>query len=134
MNKMAYSIAELSKKYEELWEQQDTAFCSISDISKKQLFLEKQHDILEKQQELFDYNYNAVKEKTTIININYKDIVQKLGCIDKNLSQILDTIKFINSNQTKINSEIAYLKEKINTYRYMFYLACVIIFYIIYKS
>ena len=130
---MAYSTTELSKKYEELWEQQDTAFCSISEIGKKQLFLEKQQDILEKQQELLDYNYHEVKEKITIININYKDIVQKLGCIDKNLNQILDTIKLINSNQSNINSEIAFLKKKTNHYKILFYIALFILVCFIYK-
>lgn len=116
---MDYSVKELSAKYEALWEQQDNLYCEISKITKRQDRIE-------------DYNDSCIKPKIIKINKEYEDIIKQMFFVDKNLHEILDIIKLINNNQTNINNEIAYIKSNRN-YKMMFYVACLLVIYFIYK-
>lgn len=86
---MAYTLKELSEKYDGLWDQQDILFCEFSEIKNRQKMVEYANTQLIKMEE----NMKELHKRLYILNDKMSDIQKLLQILydnkNKNLYNML---------------------------------------------
>lgn len=123
-----YTTFELSKKYDDLWDQQDVAFHAISEHAVKQDQLRHEVDKLTTNMSELQ-KWNSYKIKSSLQDSN-----DKLKLMETKYDEIISMLSKIKNYNAKLESDLYNLKNKKTSSPFWWYFTyCVILLYAVGK-
>ena len=123
----AYTTFELSKKYDDLWDQQDIAFNAISDQSVKQQQMSKEI------QKMNEYISETQKRETRILKITLQECNEKLILMNSKFEEMKCMLIKIRDYNARLEADLYNIKHKKKSSGLWYFVYIVIILIIIGK-
>jgi hypothetical protein len=123
----AYTTFELSKKYDDLWDQQDIAFHAISDNSVKQEQMSKEI------QKMNEYISETQKRETRILKVTLQECNEKLILMNSKFEEMKIMLIKIRDYNARLEADLYNLKHKKKSSGLWYFVYVVIILIIIGK-
>ena len=123
----AYTTFELSKKYDDLWDQQDIAFNAISDQSVKQQQMSKEI------QKMNDYISETQKRETRILKVTLQECNEKLILMNSKFEEMKCMLIKIRDYNARLEADLYNIKHKKKSSGLWYFVYIVIILIIIGK-
>jgi hypothetical protein len=123
----AYTTFELSKKYDDLWDQQDIAFNAISDQSVKQQQMSKEI------QKMNEYISETQKRETRILKVTLQECNEKLILMNSKFEEMKCMLIKIRDYNARLEADLYNIKHKKKSSGLWYFVYVVIILIIIGK-
>ena len=123
----AYTTFELSKKYDDLWDQQDIAFNAISDQSVKQQQMSKEI------QKMNEYISETQKRETRILKVTLQECNEKLILMNSKFEEMKCMLIKIRDYNARLEADLYNIKHKKKSSGLWYFVYIVIILIIIGK-
>jgi hypothetical protein len=122
-----YTTFELSKKYDDLWDQQDIAFNAISDQSVKQQQMSKEI------QKMNEYISETQKRETRILKVTLQECNEKLILMNSKFEEMKCMLIKIRDYNARLEADLYNIKHKKKSSGLWYFVYVVIILIIIGK-
>jgi hypothetical protein len=123
----AYTTFELSKKYDDLWDQQDIAFNAISDHSVKQERMSKEI------QKMNEYISETQKRETRILKVTLQECNEKLILMNSKFEEMKCMLIKIRDYNARLEADLYNLKHKNKSSSLWYFVYVIIILFVIGK-
>ena len=123
----AYTTFELSKKYDDLWDQQDIAFNAISDQAVKQQQMSKEI------QKMNEYISETQKRETRILKVTLQECNEKLILMNSKFEEMKCMLIKIRDYNARLEADLYNIKHKKKSSGLWYFVYVVIILIIIGK-
>ena len=124
----AYTTFELSKKYDDLWDQQDIAFHAISDNSVKQEQMSKEI------QKMNEYISETQKRETRILKVTLQECNEKLILMNSKFEEMKCMLIKIRDYNARLEADLYNLKHKNKSSSLWYFVYVIIILFVIGKT
>lgn len=117
----AYTTFELSKKYDDLWDQQDVAFHAISDQSVKQAQMSK--DL----QKMNEYISETQKRETRTLKMSLQECNEKIVLMNSKFEEMKSMLIKIRDYNARLEADLYNFKHKKKSSNLCYYVVYFII-------